>query len=106
MFFYVFIYIIELLHFIKLFDFLEPIFYYTSHLILLAVVTHKFLNTPFYFLKCEQIQIFVVHFCKFYISAIILYHSFVTHTDQVIELYRLFNHIIETIKPSGWSLRF
>lgn len=74
--FFMFLYIIiELLHFIKLFDFLEPIFYYTSHLILLAVVTHTFLNTPFYFLKCEQIQIFVVHFCKFYISAISGYFS-------------------------------
>lgn len=85
--------IIELLHFIKLFDFLEPIFYYTSHLILLAVVTHKFLNTPFYFLKCEQIQIYLLCIFVNFIS-----QPSVGIFPQLCDTYRPSNRTLQTIQ--------
>lgn len=92
--FIMFLYIIiELLHFIKLFDFLEPIFYYTSHLILLAVVTHTFLNTPFYFLKCEQIQIYLLCIFVNFIS-----QPSVGIFPQLCDTYRPSNRTLQTIQ--------
>lgn len=85
--------IIELLHFIKLFDFLGPIFYYTSHLILLAVVTQKFLNTPFYFLKCEQIQIYLLCIFVNFIS-----QPSVGIFPQLCDTYRPSNRTLQTIQ--------